>query len=81
MHIDYHVLIDASQDICPIPTIRAKEALDRMSEQQVLKLVASQNGTVRNIRTLVKNNHFELIKEIREGNDFVFYIRKIQIQG
>ena len=52
-----------------------------MSDPHVLKLVASQNGTVRNIRTLVKNNHFELIKEIREGNDFVFYIRKKQMQG
>jgi len=76
MKIDYHVLVDASQDDCPIPTIRAKDALDRMSGQEVLKLVASQHGTVSNIRTLVRNHHFELVREVRSGNEFVFYIRK-----
>lgn len=76
MNIDFHVLIDASQEDCPVPTIRAKEALDRMSGNEVLKLVASQEGTVRNIRTLVRNYQYELIGEVRADSGFVFYIKK-----
>ncbi len=76
MNIDYHVLIDASQEDCPVPTIRAKEALDRMSGNEILKLVASQEGTVKNIRTLVRNHHYVLIGEAKADSGFVFYIKK-----
>lgn len=72
----YDVLIDASRDDCPIPTIRAKEALDGMMRNQVLKLIASQEGTIRNIRTLVRHHQCELIAELREHDGFVFFIKK-----
>lgn len=77
MHIDYNVLLDATQDDCPIPTIRTKEMLDEMTAGAVLKVVTSKEGTIRNIRTFVNNNHCELVREIRATEDFHFYIRKL----
>lgn len=76
MNIDYNVLLDATQDDCPIPTIKTKELLDEMASGAVLKVVTSKEGTIRNIRTFVNNNHYELVREIRAEEGFQFYIRK-----
>lgn len=77
MTIAYDVLIDTSDEECPVPTIKAKEALDEMVAGAVLKLIASQEGSIRNIRTLVKNNHCELLHESRTSAEFLFFIRKL----
>ncbi|OGS91722.1 MAG: hypothetical protein A2X75_05215 [Gallionellales bacterium GWE2_58_10] len=77
MHIDYNVLLDATQDDCPIPTIRTKEMLDEMAAGTVLKVVTSKEGTIRNIRTFVNSSHCELVCETRATEGFHFYIRKL----
>ncbi|HCI14132.1 MAG: SirA family protein [Gallionellales bacterium RIFCSPLOWO2_02_58_13] len=77
MHIDYDELLDATQDDCPVPTVKTKELLDKMPVGAVLKLVSSKEGTVRNIRTFVRNNPYELLREIKGAESFYFYIRKL----
>ena len=77
MHIDYNVLLDATQDDCPVPTIKTKEMLDEMDVGAVLKVVTSKEGTIRNLRTFVNNNHCELVHEIRAAEGFYFYIKKL----
>lgn len=76
MNIDYNVLLDATQDDCPIPTIKTKQMLDEMVSGAVLKVVTSKEGTIRNIRTFVNSNHYELLHETRGAEGFHFYIRK-----
>ncbi len=77
MTIDYDVLLDATQHDCPVPTIQTKDALDIMSSGQVLKVITSKAGTVRNIRTFVANNHCELMSEFSTDEGYVFLIRKL----
>ncbi len=77
MSTDYDQILDATQDECPVPTIRAKEALDALASGEILKLVTSAEGTVRNIRTFTSNNHCELIHESRVEEGFQFLIRKL----
>lgn len=77
MHIDYNVLLDATQDDCPIPTIKTKEMLDEMDAGAVLKVVTSKEGTIKNLRTFVNNNNYELMREIRAAEGYHFYIRKL----
>jgi TusA-related sulfurtransferase len=77
MTAEFKILIDARQDECPVPTIRTKEALDAMQTGDVLKLVTSREGTVRNIRTFVASNPCELIDESRTREEFTFLIRKL----
>ncbi len=76
MHSHYDVLLEALQDDCPIPTIKAKEMLDAMEPGAILKLVACTEGTIRNIRTFAKSNGYELLGESREGAVFSFFIKK-----
>lgn len=77
MKISYDVLLDATQDDCPIPTIKTKQALDEMASGTILKVVASKEGTVKNMRTLVSNNPYELLRETKSAKVFNFYIKKL----
>lgn len=76
MTIIYDLLLDATEDDCPMPTIHTKNILDTMSAGQTLKLLTSKEGTIRNIRTFVANNPYELLNEFKEDERFVFIIRK-----
>lgn len=73
----YDLLIDATEEDCPMPTIHAKNALDSMSSGQVLKILTSKEGSVRNIRTLVASNPYELISESKVNEIFEFFIKKL----
>lgn len=77
MPIEYNVLLDATQDDCPIPTIKTKKMLDEMDAGAVLKVVTSKEGTVKNLRTFVNSNNCELVHEIRATEGYHFYIKKL----
>lgn len=77
MHIEHHVVLDATAHDCPLPTILTKDTLDNMVSGQILKLITSKEGTVRNIRTFVANNPCELLSEGSSEEGFVFMIKKL----
>jgi tRNA 2-thiouridine synthesizing protein A len=77
MQNEYDVLHDATAHDCPLPTIQTKDILDTMQPGQILKLITSKEGTVRNIRTLVANNPCELLSEVISAEGFVFMIKKL----
>lgn len=77
MHIEHHVLLDATAHDCPLPTIQTKDALDNMASGQILKVITSKEGTVKNIRTLVANNPCELLSEVTTAEGFIFMIKKL----
>lgn len=77
MHIDFNVLLDATQDDCPVPVIKTKEVLDKMSAGEVLKVVTTREGTIKNIRTLVSNNDYKLLQQFQENELYYFYIEKM----
>lgn len=78
MAIPFDFSVDATGEAPPVPTILCKEALDRIKPGDVLKLTASYEGTVNNIRMLVSACNHELLAEEKTGEGFVFYIRKAE---
>ncbi|MDD2934679.1 MAG: sulfurtransferase TusA family protein [Methylotenera sp.] len=75
--IQFNVMLDVTSDESPVPTIRTKETLDTLASGEVLKVVTSKESTVRNIRTLVANNPFELLDNMKNEEGFVFLIKKL----
>jgi TusA-related sulfurtransferase len=75
--IIYDVVLDATQEDCPLPTILTKNTLDTMLVGQILKLITSNEGTIRNIRTFTANNSCELLRELTTEEGFVFLIKKL----
>jgi tRNA 2-thiouridine synthesizing protein A len=77
MITEYDVFVDATEDDCPMPTILSKNTLDNMRSGQILKLITSKEGSIRNIRTLVANNPYELISESKSMEGFILHILKL----
>ncbi len=73
----YDVLLDVRHEDSPIPTIRAKQILDELPTGGVLKVITGKESTIKNIRTLVANNPYNLIEHNKDNEGFVFFIQKL----
>ncbi|MDP3211965.1 MAG: SirA family protein [Methylotenera sp.] len=76
MTINFNSVLDVRHEDSPIPTIRTKEALDALPSGEILKVITSKESTINNIRTLVANNQFTLLQELKNEEGFVFLIQK-----
>jgi len=76
MTINFDTVLDVRHEDSPIPTIRTKETLDILAPGNILKVITSKESSVRNIRTLVANNPFTLLHELKNAEDFIFFIQK-----
>jgi tRNA 2-thiouridine synthesizing protein A len=70
--------LDNSGLSCPMPIIKTKKAMDGMKVGEILKMVATDPGSVSDIQAWVKKTGQELVGQETEGNKFVFYIRKVK---
>ena len=68
--------LDASGLNCPLPILRAKKALGTMSAGQVLRIVATDPGSVKDFEAFSKQTGNELLESGEEGGKFVFLIKK-----
>lgn len=70
------VTLDNSGLACPMPIIKTKKAIDAMRVGQVLKMIATDPGSIPDVQAWVSKTGHELLKHETEGNRFIFYIRK-----
>ena len=74
MNID--VEIDTRGLNCPLPILKAKKALTEMQSGQVLKVVATDTGSVRDFAAFAKQTGNELLSQTTEGSDFVHILKR-----
>lgn len=68
--------LDASGLNCPLPILRAKKALAGMSGGQVLKILATDPGSVKDFEAFAKQTGNALLDSTREEGKFCFLVRK-----
>ena len=68
--------LDASGLYCPLPVLRAKKALDQMSDNAVLKLTATDPGSQKDIEAYTQQSGYRLVSTDHTSDCFVFYIQK-----
>lgn len=73
---DFDQELDASGLNCPLPILRAKKTLAGMSGGQVLRIVATDPGSVKDFEAFAKQTGNELLDSGEEGGKFVFRIKK-----
>ncbi len=73
---DFDQELDASGLNCPLPILRAKKALGSMSSGQVLRIVATDPGSVKDFEAFAAQTGNELLDSSEEGGKFVFRIKK-----
>ena len=74
MNID--VEIDTRGLNCPLPILKAKKALAGMHSGQVLKVVSTDTGSVRDFAAFAKQTGNELLSQATEGSDFVHILKR-----
>ena len=73
---DFDSELDASGLNCPLPILRAKKAIAELSAGQVLKIVATDPGSVKDFEAFCKQTGNELLSSGEEEGKFTFMIKK-----
>lgn len=68
--------LDARGLDCPLPILRTKKLLNEMSPAQVLRVVATDPGSVRDFNAFCRQTGHELLQSTQAGAEFVFILRK-----
>lgn len=68
--------LDARGLNCPLPILKAKKALAEMTSGQVLKVIATDSGSVRDFQAFAKQTGNELLEQETGGPDYVSVLRR-----
>ena len=68
--------LDASGLNCPLPILRAKKALNTLDSGKILRIIATDPGSVKDFEAFAKQTGNELMESGEEGGKFVFLIKK-----
>ena len=68
--------LDARGLSCPLPILKTKKALNELATGQVLKVVAPDPGSVKDMQAFASQTGNTLVASSEENKDFVFYLRK-----
>lgn len=68
--------LDASGLNCPLPILRAKKALNGLTAGQVLHIIATDPGAVKDFEAFAKQTGNTLTESREEGGKFYFLMKK-----
>jgi tRNA 2-thiouridine synthesizing protein A len=61
---------------CPLPILKAKKALTDMQSGQLLKVVSTDAGSVRDFQAFAKQTGNELVDQQTSGADYIHVLRR-----
>ena len=68
--------LDARGLNCPLPILRAKKALGELTSGQVLRIMATDPGSVKDFAAFAKQTGTELLSSAENNKEFEFYIKR-----
>ena len=74
MHFDKE--LDARGLNCPLPILRTKKALADLHPGQVLKVLATDPGAVKDFQTFSRQTGHELLAHDAADREFTFFMKK-----
>ena len=76
MDVDFDKELDARGLSCPLPILKTKKSLNEINSGQVLKIVATDPGSVKDMQAFSNQTGHPLLASTEENKTFVFYIKK-----
>jgi tRNA 2-thiouridine synthesizing protein A len=61
---------------CPLPILKAKKALADMKTGDVLKVVSTDPGSIRDFQAFARQTGNELLEQANAADEFVHYLRR-----
>lgn len=68
--------LDASGLNCPLPILKAKKALAGLNSGQVLRVIATDPGSVNDFESFAMQSRNELLESYAEDGKFYFLMKK-----
>ncbi|MEJ2479534.1 MAG: sulfurtransferase TusA family protein [Acidihalobacter sp.] len=73
---DFTKELDARGLNCPLPILRTKKAIAELNSGEVLKIVATDPGAVKDFEAFAKQTGNELLEHSEAGGEFTFFMKK-----
>jgi tRNA 2-thiouridine synthesizing protein A len=73
---EYDREVDARGLACPLPILRAKKALADMQSGQILKIVCTDRGSVRDFQAFAKQTGNDLLRQVTVEPEFIHFLRR-----
>ena len=74
MHFDKE--LDARGLNCPLPILRTKKSLNDMLSGQVLRVLATDPGSVKDFQAFSRQTGNELLLSDTASSEFIFFMKK-----
>lgn len=74
MHFDKE--FDASGMSCPLPIVKTKKSLTDMASGQVLRVIATDCGAVKDMQAFADQTGNTLLSNTEEGGKYIFFMQK-----
>ena len=69
-------LLDASGLTCPMPLLKAKQALNRMQSGELLRVIATDPGSVRDFEVFSSQSGNDLLESRQEDGSYFYLLKK-----
>lgn len=74
--MEFHKDLDARGLHCPLPILKAKKALADMASGDILRVVATDPGAVRDFQAFARQTGNTLVGQSAEGDEFTFFMKR-----
>jgi tRNA 2-thiouridine synthesizing protein A len=74
--MEAHKELDTRGLNCPLPILKAKKALAEMASGQVLKVVATDPGSMRDFQAFARQTGNELLEQQTQDAEFIHFLRR-----
>jgi tRNA 2-thiouridine synthesizing protein A len=68
--------LDARGLSCPLPILKTKKSLNDLVSGQVLKVIATDPGSIKDMEAFSNQTGNPLLSSTEENKTYIFYVRK-----
>jgi len=74
--VNFDKELDARGLACPLPIVKTRKALNELASGQVLKVTATDSGSLADMKAFSEQTGNELLSSAQEGSLYVFYLKR-----
>jgi tRNA 2-thiouridine synthesizing protein A len=74
--VNFDKELDARGLACPLPIVKTRKALNDLASGQVLRVLATDAGSVADMQAFAEQTGNALVGSSQEGGAFVFFLKR-----
>lgn len=74
--MEFNKELDARGLNCPLPILKAKKALAEMASGEILRVIATDPGSVRDFQAFARQTGNDLVGQSENNKEFTFFMKR-----